>query len=555
MATGGTETPPPLRAAGHDEYFDTPALAHARAMLVQLAGVGAFIGAIRGAPGSGKSRLLRQLARDLQDAPRHPAVCLAGGESGVLAALAAAFGLADGTDPAETRRTLIQHLAALHAQHQVPVALIDDVERLNSTDLALLIRLGLSADQRRSGLLSLVLAGSGDLESLLESAGAGLTRQRIYTVTVPALSPEESRAYLGWRFGPATVARLGAAAEALVQRADGNPGALERLTEAHGTRRPPALAPVWLAALGITAAVGVGALLWWERPHAGDAPALPPAPLPAAESPSTAAATPSPAPADMAPAPVATPPAPAAPTESPESAAPPEPASAHDTTAATPPAATGPAAPDALAPPVAPSAATTAPPAPPAEPAAAPAPPVAAAPVEPGSPAAAPTPLDAPPEANGDAGAAATRTDVVATPPAPRLHAATPPPVPPPRTATRPAPQRGAAPPSRSDAAVVPSPQRPANGRATELRDDEYVVQIAAAGTTQTLRAFAARANLRNPLYLQLESQGRVWQVLALGPYPDRTRAESALAQLPDDVRGAGAWVRSGRALRLRRAH
>lgn len=101
----------------------------------------------------------------------------------------------------------------------------------------------------------------------------------------------------------------------------------------------------------------------------------------------------------------------------------------------------------------------------------------------------------------------------------------------------------------------MPSPQRPANGRATELRDDEYVVQIAAAATTQTLRAFAARANLRNPLYLQLESQGRVWQVLALGPYPDRTRAESALAQLPDEVRSAGAWVRSGRALRSRRAH
>ncbi len=44
---------------------------------------------------------------------------------------------------------------------------------------------------------------------------------------------------------------------------------------------------------------------------------------------------------------------------------------------------------------------------------------------------------------------------------------------------------------------------------------------------------------------MHLADQGRRWYILALGPYPDRRRAQAALDALPDAFHADKPWVRS----------
>lgn len=285
------DEPHPIPRAGH--WYVTPVLARTTEALERLAHTGAFIGVVKGPPGAGKSLLLERLAGVLaQDEQLAIAHLMAGaGKGGLLVGLAVAFGVPTDGNPTQTRRALIQHLTGLHGSGRCPVVLIDAAEHLSSLELSLLIRLGLSADKGKSGLMNVILAGSGDLDQRIAVAGEHLSRQRVYVAALPALTLEESLEFLA-RHTDALPPRLqGAAGRRAISRTGCVPGALIALLDDRprgGRSLPVALV---LATVIVTA---IGAVLYRQLPDGftGPAAAQPPAATLSAQPPAAGQPTP-----------------------------------------------------------------------------------------------------------------------------------------------------------------------------------------------------------------------------------------------------------------------
>lgn len=284
------ETRPPIPA---EPWYVTPALARTLDALARLAHTGAFIGVVKGPSGAGKTLLLERLGA-LLAGDEHLAVARldAGLAPGLLGNLASAFGLATDGNPTQTRRALIRHLTELHGKGCCPVALIDDAQRLSSLDLSLLIRLGLSADKGKSGLLNIVLAGTGELDQRIAAAGEDLSRQRVYVAGLPPLTIDESLDFLARHADPLPARLQGSAGRRAIARAGGLPGALlallhERRRPAHGGR----VAPLAAAAVLVAA---VGAVLYQGYPEPTPAPAARPVTLAPAGAHSSPASAPAP---------------------------------------------------------------------------------------------------------------------------------------------------------------------------------------------------------------------------------------------------------------------
>ncbi|HNG50548.1 MAG TPA: ATP-binding protein, partial [Plasticicumulans sp.] len=264
------DEPHPIPRAGH--WYVTPVLARTTEALERLAHTGAFIGVVKGPPGAGKSLLLERLAGVLaQDEQLAIAHLMAGaGKGGLLVGLAVAFGVPTDGNPTQTRRALIQHLTGLHGSGRCPVVLIDAAEHLSSLELSLLIRLGLSADKGKSGLMNVILAGSGDLDQRIAVAGEHLSRQRVYVAALPALTLEESLEFLARHTDTLPPRLQGAAGRRAISRTGGVPGALIALLDDRprgGRSLPVALV---LATVIVTA---IGAVLYRQLPDGFTGPA------------------------------------------------------------------------------------------------------------------------------------------------------------------------------------------------------------------------------------------------------------------------------------------
>lgn len=283
------DEPHPISQVRH--WYVTPVLARTTEALERLAHTGAFIGVVKGPAGAGKSLLLERLAEVLgQDEQLAVAHLMTGaGKGGLLVELAAAFGVPIDGNPTQTRRALIQHLTGLHGSGRCPVVLIDAAERLSSLELSLLIRLGLSADKGKSGLMNVILAGSGDLDQRIAVAGEHLSRQRVYVAALPALTLEESLEFLARHTETLPPRLQGAAGRRAISRTGGVPGSLIALLDDRprsGRSLPVALV---LATVIVTA---IGAVLYRQLPggFTGQATAQPPAAgqsMPNATAPST----------------------------------------------------------------------------------------------------------------------------------------------------------------------------------------------------------------------------------------------------------------------------
>lgn len=283
------DEPHPIPRARH--WYVTPVLARTTEALERLAHTGAFIGVVKGPAGAGKSLLLARLAEVLaQDEQLAVAHLMTGaGKGGLLVELAAAFGVPTDGNPTQTRRALIQHLTGLHGSGRCPVVLIDAAERLSTLELSLLIRLGLSADKGKSGLMNVILAGSGDLDQRIAVAGEHLSRQRVYVAALPALTLEESLEFLARHTDTLPPRLQGAAGRRAISRTGGVPGSLIALLDDRprsGRSLPVALV---LATVIVTA---IGAVLYRQLPggFTGQATAQPPATgqsMPNATAPST----------------------------------------------------------------------------------------------------------------------------------------------------------------------------------------------------------------------------------------------------------------------------
>lgn len=286
-----------------DHWYVTPVLARTIEALERLAHTGAFIGVIKGPAGSGKSLLLERLAGLLADDGQLAIAYLHAGESsGLLAGLAAAFDVPTDGNAAQTRRALIQHLTALHGSGRCPVALIDDAHHLSTLDLSLLIRLGLSADKGKSGLLNVILTGSGELDQRIAVAGEHLSRQRVYVASLPPLTEEESFELLARKTETLPARLQGAAGRRAVRKARGVPGSLIALLDDH-RRRTRSLPVALLAATVIV--VAVAAVLHRQLPDGFTAPASAPNPPPFALPPAGAHSSPASAVTPVATAPAA----------------------------------------------------------------------------------------------------------------------------------------------------------------------------------------------------------------------------------------------------------
>jgi len=233
-------------------FYYTPRLRQIVDTLVRVTNLSAFLGVVKGAPGSGKTALLDQLNASLSAQGWLKVVRLSS-DAPLLPTLAAGFGLTDG-DQRDLRRALIQHLISLHVAGTHPVVLVDDAHRYDDQDLALLLRLALSADRGKSGLLSAVIAGIPDIEHRLTAVSANLSPQRLYVIDLPAFDSEQRIDFLlhcGYIREdiehPATLRRL--------MHCDGTPGALLesmhlRSTAHSATRRITAIAAIVLLAAG-----------------------------------------------------------------------------------------------------------------------------------------------------------------------------------------------------------------------------------------------------------------------------------------------------------------
>lgn len=199
---------------------------------------GRGLGLVSGAPGSGKSMLLRRILEGLEEEVFEASMLVvlpgAAGAGGLLVRFARHLGV---DAPSEERQTLLgqifEQLAIVREEGRQAVLLVDDADVLGSSGaLAELIGLlRLEYEDRR--LLSLVLAGSSGLDAAI--AGDRALAHRVdFRGRLGALDPEESALYLAHRIrksggDPALLSPEVVAA--IHGRGRGLPGLMNRLAD------------------------------------------------------------------------------------------------------------------------------------------------------------------------------------------------------------------------------------------------------------------------------------------------------------------------------------
>ncbi len=79
-----------------------------------------------------------------------------------------------------------------------------------------------------------------------------------------------------------------------------------------------------------------------------------------------------------------------------------------------------------------------------------------------------------------------------------------------------------------------------------EQQEDNYVLQVLAAGSRQAVDAFVARQSNRAELKVfAAQRQGKPWYVVVVGVYSNKADARRAIERLPAEQQKAGPWPRS----------
>lgn len=344
----------PLRA--HEHLFETTGVRDALARLADGSGAREPFVLVCGAPGTGKSALVRAAAarwgeRACVAYPALPA--LAAGE--LLEEIVRRFGgePPEGASRSKLAAELERTLAAIAARGQVAVVVVDDAHDLPAERLEEL-RLLVDAARRANPALEVVLAGLPALEERLDDPALAALRQRVSVrVRLEPFTPAETRHYLHHRIGaaggdgPAWFARrtcreVAALAHGVPRRVDVLAHEALRLARAAGLA---AVAPEHVQAAAV-ALWGGGALAAAAHVPAPDRETTPARTTTEPAAPKAHATVPerAPAAARMAPAvarPVATTSAPAA---AAAAAAPPPATAAHERTKVTPPSRPAPSA-------------------------------------------------------------------------------------------------------------------------------------------------------------------------------------------------------------------
>lgn len=485
---------------------------------------------VLGEPGLGKSAWLAQLARK-PDAGWQ--FCALQAEEGadapaLLAQLARCCDLPTDCGRPGLDYLLADHAGALARSARTPVVAVDDAHRAGPEALRALIDLTV-ARGGEAAAWRLVLFGEPALEEQVAALALPADLHgRLYALTIPALSLEQTEGYLtlrlaasGWEGPPPWSAE---ALRSLHRDTGGRPAALEqwlaeRLAGAAAPQEaepaPPASSPPrrsrrpWRLAVGGLGVLALAAVLlfqdrinrWvdgepgsWEPLALPEQPAAPVDPVPEPTPPKDV---------DLTETAAAPDPPPGGPDERP---APPSPGehSAVASAAGPAPAAENPA-PDAAAPA-------------PEEPQTSPAI-VQADATEPAPPTAAPRPEDPQPVDDPQA-AAATAAD-----PSPAAE--------PDRTGAR-------------DTAAAPAAQNGDDESDWLLTrpPDHYTLQVLGSRSAETVRNTIRRFALQDAAFYTVQYRGDAYHVLVQGDYASRDDASRAIRRLPAELRKAGPWPR-----------
>ncbi len=199
---------------------------------------GRGLGILSGAPGCGKSMLLRRILDGLEEEVFEASMLVvlpgAGEAGGLLVRFAKHLGV---EQPAKERQALLgqifERLAIVREEGRQAVLLVDDADVLGGSGaLAELIGLlRLEYEDRR--LLSLVLAGSSGLDAAI-AGDPGLAHRTDFRARLDSLDPQDAAAYLAHRLqnaggDPGILAPD--AVEAIHRLGRGLPGLMNRLAD------------------------------------------------------------------------------------------------------------------------------------------------------------------------------------------------------------------------------------------------------------------------------------------------------------------------------------
>lgn len=493
----------PFTGADGPHFFYSDANREQRLDLMQHLAPYSEVLVVIGAPGAGKTMLLRQFVARAGETWRTAVVSAQAGMSRdeFVAQAAAGFGVQD--EPAlsadQRRAALVDRLHALRQGAYMPILIVDDAHQLDADVMELI--LSLCEENDAGHLLSVMLFGTPQLQAALASPALAPLQGRVaHTFDVPPFSEHDTGRYLRHRlraaggredgvFPPEVVAKIHNAtggnplainemAHHQLTAGGGSDGAAARGAAAGAARSamPGAKAGLdkrWIAAGAAVLAI-VGVLLAGrfvdEPPPAEQTAALE---LPAEPTPESRVQREEAGPSIGQP---------------PSEPIPAEPA--------------------------------------PAEPAPGEAAPSEPAPSEPAPSGAAPSGAAPPPEAETPASSAAGA--------APAGPAAVP----------RPATPPPAAPAARAEAGEL----RQADWVRAQPAGN-YTLQLMALAEEQSVRDIARRYKLADAAYFPVRRDGRTLYVLVQGSYPSRAAANGAAKQLPAGLVDGEPWVRGFKAL------
>ena len=243
----GLEREPFRNEPQPDFWFESRAVAEAKARLLRCLRQGKELSVLCGEIGAGTTTLARRILDELDPEAFEAGVLVVGRgvePAWLRAAVARQLGVAE---PAPARsdslRQLYGHLVALRAEGRRAVVAIDEAQVLGAEALSELIAL-LNLEHEDERLLSVLLVGSLELERLLSREPALLGRCELRVRLAP-LRGEEARAYVSHRlvvaggdpalFAPELV-------DVIAERAGGLPRRINALAdnalfEAHLARR------------------------------------------------------------------------------------------------------------------------------------------------------------------------------------------------------------------------------------------------------------------------------------------------------------------------------
>jgi len=277
---GLTRDPFAPEPAQADFFFETPSLAGHLDTLVEVALAGNFIAIVKGEHGAGKTTLLQRLSERLQARAELDLLRIEGGQGGqLLQSLSEQLQMNLDAVTGEPVKSLINLLIELRNAGRTAVVLIDDAHLLSPYDLTLLLRLSLSTDPRKQGLLHTLLFAEPSLDAQLAATVKPLPRGRLFQLQLDPLDAEQSVDYLAHRLraagyeAPVPFGRSDL--KHMYRQTQGLPAALndwgiQALQRAHGSSWQRLANPLGrfgalqLGTAGVAAAVLAGLIVWWQ---------------------------------------------------------------------------------------------------------------------------------------------------------------------------------------------------------------------------------------------------------------------------------------------------